>query len=115
MSLEFSHAAGIVLDHHYQRERFVKTWPPPPLLPNIHEFKIIEDGHSVLYMYSDGDYGSSRSGITGHVTFEGFIEQDLDSGNITFQWTSRDHVSINESYMDAPVNWGQDGVYWDYM
>ncbi|KAF2206807.1 hypothetical protein CERZMDRAFT_52356, partial [Cercospora zeae-maydis SCOH1-5] len=71
---------------------------------NMHEFNIIHNGKTVLHLTKrsiERDITdikqSSTSSSTGRIVDNGFLEVDLATKNVLFEWWAADHVSLTDS------------------
>ncbi|PPJ52088.1 hypothetical protein CBER1_10040 [Cercospora berteroae] len=71
---------------------------------NMHEFNIINNGKTVLYLTKrsierdiTGFKQSSTSSQSGRIVDNGFVEVDLASKKVLFQWWAADHVPFTDS------------------
>ena len=116
ISSRFPNSGGAILSDDYQIIHSVDTQPASPLWHNIHEFKLVNDGRSVLVVVGRADsYSVPDASKSGLVTYDGFMELEVATGNILFQWSSKDHIEVQETYLETPENWGQPRVHWDYL
>lgn len=109
---------GYVLDEHYEPEYAVGVTNDLSAF-NMHEFNILDGGKSALAClyrpeYMDlGDLG--RLDEQGWVMTGGFVELDVATGAVLYEWSSVGHIPIHESVTvnswDSPS--GQPG--WDYV
>ena len=66
-----------------------------PRSPNMHEFRIINDGRSALVIV-----GIISKRPVGLVTSSGFREVDIATGETLFDWMSLRHINISESMIE---------------
>jgi len=70
----------------------------------MHDFQIVDNGASALYLTTlnkEASLESSKTiGYDGNcgVGFNGFVERDIESDNIKFEWSPEGHIELNESY-----------------
>ncbi|KAF4210425.1 hypothetical protein CNMCM8980_004072 [Aspergillus fumigatiaffinis] len=109
---------GYVLDEHYEPEYAVGVTNDLSSF-NMHEFNILDGGKTALAClyrpeYMDlGDLG--RPDEHGWVMTGGFVELDIATGAVLYEWSSVGHIPIHESVQvnswDSPSR--QPG--WDYV
>ena len=76
----------------------------------MHEFNLIEDGERALmithqsyyHQFSNG-VGYTNTGPLRSVGNPGFVEVEVATGNILFEWWSLGHISPIESDHKAPA------------
>lgn len=64
---------------------------------NIHEYKIIDDGTSVLTLYTKPVLVNET-----WIMDDGIAEIDLNTGATLFRWSSLDHVPLHSSNFHLP-------------
>ncbi|KAJ5563756.1 hypothetical protein N7535_008920 [Penicillium sp. DV-2018c] len=109
---------GAIVDHHYQ----VKNEVQPPEEEhdfNMHEFNIMDGGKTALACtyrsktINLADFG--RPTEESWVTVGGFVELDVETSEILFEWDTFDKIALHESNMfhstDSPAN----SPGWDYV
>jgi hypothetical protein len=108
--------AGVIMDSHYTIQQKVYVQDSPDF--NMHEFNIIEDGHTALaitwiptWYNLEPEQEKSRYAW---VANNGFQEIDLRTNEVLFDWHSLDH--INTSASKIPVRRGSSYQQaWDWM
>ena len=118
----FARGTGLILDNTYTQVKTVRSGNGEPDLDQ-HEFKLINGGRTVLTtIYKQVPFDTSKFGIPGvsFVTTGIFQEIDLASGKVNFEWSSIDHVPVNESQvLPATTDISGDGktnnTAWDYL
>ncbi|KAJ6096907.1 hypothetical protein N7486_007653 [Penicillium sp. IBT 16267x] len=92
--------SGMILNTNYEIEHEVDVVNDLEFF-NMHEFNILDGGKTVLactyrtQTISFADFG--RPGEETWAQTGGFVELDVDSASILFEWDSRDQISVLES------------------
>ena len=72
-----------------------------PRSPNMHEFRIINDGRSALLivgiMEAQNTSKPHSKRPVGRVISSGFREVDIATGETLFNWMSLQHINLSES------------------
>lgn len=94
--------SGFILDDAYGlRLKFPMT-EAPHIYPNMHEFRIINDGRSVLLivgMTTPRNVSDQRPSAE-LIGSNGFREIDIVTGKILFDWRSLEHIEVSESMVE---------------
>lgn len=111
--------SGMIYDQHYEHENIVGVTNDLSAF-NMHEFKVLDGGKTALactYRSENVDFADlGRPGETGWVIIGGFEEIDTATGKVVFEWSSRNHVPLNESSFSIPRDeLPRDAPGWDYM
>ena len=118
----FLRGTGRILDNTYTEVKSVRAGNNQPDLDQ-HEFKVINGGTSVLTtIYKQVSFNGSKFGIP-DVSFvtTGIVQEiDIESGNVLFEWSSIDHVPVNQSLvLPGTTDISGDGKTsdssWDYL
>lgn len=83
-------------------------------LAEIHDFLLLENGHSVMFTYDPQvvDMSGIVPGGDPSATVLGFILQELDADrNVVFEWSSWDHIPITDAVDDLDLT----SVFIDYV
>ncbi len=103
--LDSSHGdgSGIAIDSSYapvQRMRAGRG-----LQTDLHELNITSRGTVLLTSYKQVTADlSSIGGSSKGAVFTGYAQEvDMATGKVLFEWSSLDHVAVNETYMGKPV------------
>ena len=101
---------GLIMDSTYNLATARNTTPPPMESGfNMHEYKIIDQGRSALYI----TFESSRVDVTdlnidgvtaGWVSNVGFREVDVDTNDVKFEWWSLGKISPSESVVEVDTD-----------
>lgn len=97
--LEQNRGYGLILDEEYHETATVPT-PDYVNMFNMHEFNVIDNGKtalSTLYKPEEVDMTDLKMVGKGWVTSGGIFEQDVATGEVTFQWDGVEHIPLNES------------------
>lgn len=92
--------SGMILSTNYEIEHEVDVVNDLEAF-NMHEFNILDGGKTALactyrtQTISFADFG--RPGEESWAQTGGFVELDVDSANVLFEWDSRDQISVLES------------------
>lgn len=103
------------MDSHYRIQQKLRIRDSPGF--NMHEFTVIEDGHSALaitwvsVLDSVEVPNSTRS--TAWTGNNGIQEIDLRTNEVLFDWKSLDHVDVSTS--KVPVAGDSPQTIWDWM
>lgn len=89
---------GVVMDSHYRIQQKIHL-PRDFQSFNMHEFNVIEDGRSALAATSLPVWDSIESlhderRVTAWISNAGFIETDLQTNEVLFDWRSLGHVDV---------------------
>ncbi|KAL1854700.1 hypothetical protein Plec18170_004791 [Paecilomyces lecythidis] len=111
--------SGMIYDQRYEHENIVGVTNDLSAF-NMHEFKVLDGGKTALactYRSENVDFADlGRPGETGWVIIGGFEEIDTATGKVLFEWSSRNHVPLNESSFSIPGNeLPRDAPGWDYI
>lgn len=82
----------------------------------IHEFNLVNGKTSLAAFAKTEKVRISPLGLpweTGWIRQSGFREIDIHTGNIRFEWRPSDHVSLTESLIEPPKDFGASNVIWD--
>lgn len=115
---EIDKGAGYILNQHYEPTNRVGVTNDLSAF-NIHEFNVLEDSRTALACAYRSEYVSlgdlGRPDEYGWVQPGGFVELDIATGLVLFEWSSVGHIALHESVKldawDAPA--GQPG--WDFL
>jgi Arylsulfotransferase (ASST) len=97
--------SGFILDDAYGlRLKFPMT-EAPDIYSNMHEFRIINDGRSVLLIVGMATPNvSDRHPSAGPIGSNGFREIDIATGKILFDWRSLEHIEVSESMVELTTH-----------
>ncbi|KAJ5641777.1 hypothetical protein N7490_005777 [Penicillium lividum] len=103
--------SGMILNSHYEVEHEVGVVNDIQFF-NMHEFNIMDGGKTALacsyrtQTISLADFGRPNEETWAQTG--GFVELDVNSADVLFEWDSRDQIAIHESAVyhpwDAPLN-----------
>ncbi|KAJ9254017.1 hypothetical protein DTO207G8_3878 [Paecilomyces variotii] len=86
---------------------------------DIHEFNVLEGGKTALataYRPEFLDYGElGRPDDHGWVHTGGFVELDVATGDVVYEWRSLGHIPLEESTFPSPEPPVMDPPGWDYI
>jgi hypothetical protein len=88
----------VLLDSSYTE---IRSFSVSGYTTDVHEFRISPDGTRVLMMaYNPVTMDLSEHGgsANAQVTDAIIQEQDIESGEVTFEWHSLDHIEVTETY-----------------
>jgi hypothetical protein len=112
---------GLILDNHYRITEKVPVGIKGETL-NMHEFRFADDGDSLLLLTRNITFSTKEQakaiGYEGecHISFDGFKEVDTTSWETRFEWSSSDHITLDESTMtSSPAKDRCEGPHWDYL
>ncbi|GIZ47263.1 hypothetical protein CKM354_001036000 [Cercospora kikuchii] len=95
---------AIVMDDSLQVSSTYELGSESGMSLNMHEFNVIDNGKTVLHLTKrsierdiTGVKQSSTSSQTGRIVDNGFVEVDLASKKILFEWWAADHVPLTDS------------------
>jgi len=110
-----------ILDESYNVYKTIDLGDRSARLVNMHEFTTVENGTKALHMLRDHQYASlaeSQSvGFDGacFVDFDGFRELDVATWDTSFEFTSRDHIRLNESYAEEGPIESRCASAWEFL
>jgi Arylsulfotransferase (ASST) len=109
----FGLGEDVILDNAYAQIARVKA--ENGLQADLHDFQLTPQGTALITAYDpiDCDLSSVGGPVDGAVTDGTFQEIDVRTGLVMFQWTSLDHVALDESY--APANNANTGWPFDFF
>ncbi len=103
--LDSSHGtgAGIAVDSNYAPIQRIRTGRG--LQTDLHELNITSRGTALLTSYRQVDTDlSSIGGAAKGPVFSGYAQEvELSTGKVLFEWSSLDHVAVDETYMGKPA------------
>ena len=111
----------VILDNSYNINQTIRVTESGPLRSrhvNIHDFQVVNNGTRGLYFDRvRKNVTREESATVGYhgictVEYPGFVEMDLESGEVLFEWSPENHIALNETYMDTRDGCGGRG--WDY-
>ena len=78
---------------------------------NMHDFQVVDNGTKALFLTvekTDTLRNARQVGYTGgpcKINFNGIHERDIETGDTTFLWSTKDHIALEEStmYKDEPA------------
>ena len=112
---------GIILDKHYRIVDEVDVGITGETF-NMHDFRTIEDGSHYLYLQRNVTTMSREKSIyLGYkiglcqITYPGFQERDVQTGEVLFTWSSRDHIPFSDSTMNNASITERCNEHWDYL
>lgn len=128
---ETDKGAGYILDQHYETVRRVSVTNDLSAF-NIHEFNVLprskdqgedqgedrDKGRALACAYrseyvSLGDLG--RPDEYGWVQPGGFVELDIATGDVLFEWSSVGHIALHESVKVNPWDGPSEQPGWDFL
>jgi hypothetical protein len=94
---------GIAVDSSYAPIQRIRAGRG--LQTDLHELNITSRGTALVTAYQQADANlTSIGGAAKHPVFSGYAQEvDLSTGKVLFEWSSLDHVSVDETYMGKPV------------
>ena len=110
--------SGVIMNNNYEYEHHVGVTNDLSAF-NMHEFNILDGGKTALactyrsQVVSLNDF--DRSDEESWVITGGFVELDVETADILFEWDSRDQISITESVEFHPWDDPQGEPGWDYV
>lgn len=98
----FEKGSGVILNNNYEEKK--RLVPPDDVSDfNMHELRILNDSSTALAcMYRSAMVnlaGFNRPQEETLVTTGGFVEFNVETGEILAQWNSIDHIEVHESNM----------------
>jgi hypothetical protein len=96
------------MDTSYQVRGSVNSTDVPEGL-DMHEFHLINGETSLTIVAKVQDVDISVLGLPssiGLITQGGFRETDIRTGKVLFEWLPTDHISLKESMVAPPSNFG---------
>jgi hypothetical protein len=99
------HGSGVIMNNRYEYEHHVGVTNGLEAF-NMHEFNIMDGGKTALActyrskLVSLADFG--RPEENGWIVTGGFVELDVESAAVLFEWDSGDHLSITDSVKFHP-------------
>ena len=112
--------AGIVLDSTYTIQQRVHVKGGTGTM-NMHEFSTVNDGKNALLIAFKNHLFDSRGAeglkpdFVGWVVDLGFLEIDIATQRVLFEWWASDHVNPTESTVHMPPMPGSGSRAWDYL
>ncbi|KAI2680407.1 hypothetical protein DTO027I6_3589 [Penicillium roqueforti] len=109
---------GAIVNHHYEVEKEVQALSDVHDF-NMHEFNIMDGGKTALactyrvQLINLADFG--RPTEESYVTVGGFVEVDIETSKVLFQWDSFDKVALHESNMFHASDHPAGSPGWDYV
>ncbi|KAM3417207.1 hypothetical protein BST61_g5467 [Cercospora zeina] len=95
---------AVILDDSFQVSSTYELSSDSGMSLNMHEFNIIDNGKTVLHLSKrsierdiTGVKQSSTSSPAGRIVDNGFVEVDLATKNVVFQWWAADHIPLTDS------------------
>ncbi|RDW92203.1 hypothetical protein BP5796_01597 [Coleophoma crateriformis] len=122
-SMERGHGSGqiILLDDSYKLHRTISAGMEGASV-DAHDFHLLENGRvAIVTLYTAVQRDLSSKGFTaglGWLYDCGFKEYDLETGKVLFEWSSLDHVPIDESAVEINLSQGFGSSTlnpWDYF
>jgi len=107
---------GLVLNNNYEVVRTVEITKNPREFNN-HEFNMVNNGKSALVITSEQkDVETPELGFEGksRIDFNRFLEIDVDTNRVIFNWTSEGHLHFDECTEELLRHATTDGG-WDYV
>lgn len=109
---------AIILDGHLQYENVVPVTNDLGAF-DIHEFNVLDGGKTALataYRPEFLDYGEfGRPDDHGWVHTGGFVELDIETGDVVYEWRSLGRIPLDESTFPSPEPPDSAPPGWDYM
>ena len=112
-------ARGVFMDNHYQVVQ--QREASGPGFFNSHEFNFVDNGKKALIVYTKGNLASKKEsksvGFRGRcrVDCNGIAEYDVKTWKTTFEWSSCDHITLDESTLTQLDMDDQCRGAWDYV
>jgi len=109
--------AGLILNNNYEAVRQVQITDNPGEFNN-HEFHVINNGKTALAITSERKVvDTPELGIQGEsrVEFNGFLEIDVETSKVLFNWTSEGHLPFDECTETWLGEATPHGAGWDYV
>jgi hypothetical protein len=109
----FGQGEGVILNSSYAQIARVRAGNG--LRADLHEFQLTPQGTALITAYDPiyCNLSSVGGSADGAVTDGTFQEIDVRTGLVMYQWTSLDHVALDESY--APASAGDAGFPFDFF
>ncbi|KAJ5311735.1 hypothetical protein N7476_007595 [Penicillium atrosanguineum] len=110
--------SGVILNNKYEYEHHVGVTNDLDAF-NMHEFNILDGGKTALactyrsQLVSLADFG--RPSEESWIVTGGFVELDVESATVLFEWDSGDHLSITDSVKFHPWDGAQGEPGNDYV
>jgi hypothetical protein len=101
------------MDTSYQVRGSVNSTDVPEGL-DMHEFHLINGETSLTIVANVQEVSISVLGLpspTGLITQGGFRETDIRTGKVLFEWLPTDHISLKESMVAPPSNFGSSKIF----
>ncbi len=99
----FGLGEGVIFDRSYSELAHVRAGNG--VQADLHEFQLTPQGTALITAYDpircdlSAAGGASDDGVT-----DGLLQEiDVKTGLVMFQWTSLDHVALDESYVNADI------------
>lgn len=109
---------GYVLDEKYEEEYAVPVTNNLGAF-NMHEFRVLDGGKTALataYRPKEVNLGDlGRPHARGWIMTGGFVEMDMATGEVLFEWMSPGHIPISESVKVGPDSPPAARPGWDYV
>jgi len=110
--------SGVIMNNNYEYEHHVGVTNDLPAF-NMHEFNILDGGKTALactyrpQVVNLEDFG--RPHEESWVVTGGFVELDIETAEVLFEWDSRDQLSITDSVKFHPWSRPLGEPGWDYV
>lgn len=81
---------------------------------DMHEFHLINGETSLTIVANVQEVNIAVLGLpslTGLITQGGFRETDIRTGKVLFEWLPTDHISLKESMVAPPSNFGSSRIF----
>lgn len=112
------HGQGVIINDRYEVEERVNLDKGTGAGVNMHDFQVVDGGSKVLYLTAHNEKDLSVARRVGYqggeckVAWNGIAEREIESGDLTFEWMSKDHIGMDESvmYQHDPAELCGDGV-----
>lgn len=107
---------GLILDPSLTVHREVRSNVGSGI-EDMHEFNVIESGTRALMLTHQSHLSNVNFEGTNLTAFlsignHGFVEIDVATGDLVFEWWALGHIDTNESYEHAPVGPERE---WDWL
>ena len=123
-TLDWSRGEGVIFDNHYEIRETVDIYGNNRT--NAHEFHFVEDGQKALAIKTryetstqeEAKAAGLRNGKPCHAHWDGIVEYDTNTWEVSWEWNSKGHISLNEStFAEVPIEKRCDASHlgWDFI
>lgn len=123
-TLDWSRGEGVIFDNHYEIRETIDIYGDTRT--NAHEFHFVEKGQKAVVIKTeyetstteDAEAAGLHNGKTCHAHWDGIREYNTETWEISWEWHSKGHISLNEStYAETPIEKRCDPSHlgWDFI